>query len=66
MSEKSLPHSNKHPIPSTMMSVVTTGNGGYDKLEYKRVPLPQLRTGEVLLKVLAAGMNNTEINTCVG
>lgn len=66
MSEKSLPQSNKHPIPSTMMAVVTTGNGGYDKLEYKRVPLPQLRTGEVLLKVLAAGMNNTEINTRVG
>ena len=54
MSEKSLPHSNKHPIPSTMMAVVTTGNGGYDKLEYKRVPLPQLRTGEALLKVLKA------------
>ena len=66
MSEKNLPQSNKHPIPSTMMAVVTTGNGGYDKLEYKRVPLPQLCTGEVLLKVLAAGMNNTEINTRVG
>ena len=24
----------------TMMAVVTTGNGGYDKLEYREVPVP--------------------------
>jgi NADPH:quinone reductase-like Zn-dependent oxidoreductase len=49
-----------------MKAVVTTGNGGYDKLEYKDVPVPQLETGEVLIQVLAAGINNTEINTRLG
>lgn len=53
-------------IPTDMMAVVTTGNGGYDKLEYKSVPTPQPGPGEVLLRVLAAGMNNTEINTRLG
>lgn len=48
------------------MAVVTTGNGGYDKLEYKSVPVPVPGAGEVLLKVLAAGVNNTEINTRLG
>ena len=46
----------------TMMAVVTTGNGGYDKLEYRNVPVPKLQAGEVLIEVLAAGVNNTEIN----
>ncbi len=49
-----------------MKAVVTTGNGGYDKLVYKDVPIPELKAGEVLVKVLAAGMNNTEINTRLG
>jgi len=31
----------------TMMAVVTTGNGGYDKLEYRSVPVPKLQAGEV-------------------
>lgn len=51
---------------STMMAVVTTGNGGYDKLAYREVPVPTLAPGEVLLQVLAAGVNNTEINTRLG
>lgn len=50
----------------TMKAVVTTGNGGYEKLEYKDVPIPVLNEGEVLLQVLAAGVNNTEINTRMG
>jgi len=49
-----------------MKAVVTTGNGGYEKLEYKDVPVPQLEKGEVLIQVLAAGVNNTEINTRLG
>ena len=53
-------------IGDQMMAVVTTGNGGYDKLEYCRVPVPALKPGEVLLRVLAAGINNTEINTRLG
>jgi NADPH:quinone reductase-like Zn-dependent oxidoreductase len=51
---------------TTMKAVVTTGNGGYDKLVYRDVPIPVPGPGEVLLKVLAAGVNNTEINTRLG
>lgn len=47
-------------------AVVTTGNGGFDKLHYREVPMPKLGAGEVLIKVLAAGVNNTEINTRLG
>ena len=49
-----------------MWAVVTAGNGGYDKLEYRQVPVPRPDAGEVLVRVLAAGMNNTEINTRLG
>ncbi len=57
---------NTNTNTNTMWAVVTTGNGGYDKLEYRQVPIPHLDAGEVLLKVLAAGVNNTEINTRLG
>jgi len=50
----------------TMKAVVTTANGDYDKLDYREVPMPVAGPGEVLLKVLAAGVNNTEINTRLG
>jgi NADPH:quinone reductase-like Zn-dependent oxidoreductase len=50
----------------TMKAVVTTGNGGYDKLVYRDVPVPVPGPGEVLIRVLAAGINNTEINTRLG
>jgi NADPH:quinone reductase-like Zn-dependent oxidoreductase len=50
----------------TMMAVVTTGNGGYEKLVYRAVPVPTPSRGEVLIQVLAAGVNNTEINTRLG
>ncbi len=49
-----------------MKAVVTTGIGGYERLEYRDVPRPIPTSGEVLLQVLAAGINNTEINTRVG
>ena len=51
---------------STMTAIVTTDSGGYDKLVCKQVPMPVLCAGEVLVKVLAAGVNNTEINTRLG
>ena len=31
----------------TMKAVVTTGNGGYDKLAYRDVPMPILGPGEL-------------------
>ena len=52
--------------PTSMMAVVTTGNGGYDKLDYREVPTPTPGPTDVLLKVHAAGVNNTEINTRLG
>jgi NADPH:quinone reductase-like Zn-dependent oxidoreductase len=42
------------------------GNGGFEQLVYCDVPMPELDAGEVLVKVLAAGVNNTEINTRIG
>ena len=51
---------------ATMKAVVTTGNGGYEKLDYRDVPIPKLASNDVLLQVLAAGVNNTEINTRLG
>ncbi len=53
-------------IPEQMAAVVTTGTGGYDKLDYTSVPVPMPGQGEVLVRVLAAGVNNTEINTRLG
>ncbi|WP_216842492.1 alcohol dehydrogenase family protein [Tabrizicola piscis] len=49
-----------------MMAVVTTGTGGYDRLDYRQVPVPVPGPGEVLLAVGAAGINNTDINTRLG
>jgi len=56
------------PVPGrpTMMAVVTTGNGGLDRLVFREVARPVPGPGEVLVQVLAAGVNNTEINTRLG
>ena len=54
------------PKASMMMAVQTTGTGGYERLCYGPVPRPEPKPGEVLLRVLAAGVNNTEINTRLG
>lgn len=50
----------------TMKAVVTSSNGGYEKLECREIRIPKLEAGEVLIQVLAAGVNNTEINTRIG
>jgi NADPH:quinone reductase-like Zn-dependent oxidoreductase len=50
----------------TMIAVVTRGVGGLDKLEFGRVARPVPGPGEVLLRVLAAGVNNTEVNARLG
>jgi hypothetical protein len=49
-----------------MWAVVTMGTGGYEKLVWRQVPRPEPGPGEVRLKVLAAGVNTTEINTRLG
>lgn len=45
-------------------AVLLKGHGGFEQLEYRDdVPVPVLRAGEVLIRVTAAGVNNTDINT---
>ena len=54
-------------IPKTMHAVMLTGHGGIDMLVYKtdvEVPLP--KSDEVLIRVKASGVNNTDINTRIG
>jgi len=54
-------------IPEQMKAVLLTGHGGYDQLEYRDdVPIPRPEAGEVLIRVGAAGINNTDINTRIG
>jgi len=51
-------------IPPHMRAVRTTGHGGLDKLEYSEdVATPSPGRDEVLIRVGACGMNNTDINT---
>ena len=50
-----------------MAAVLLTGHGGVDKLAYRTdVPVPKPAPGEVLIRVRAAGINNTDINTRIG
>ena len=50
--------------PNKMQAVLLTGHGGFEKLEYRHdVPVPSPGLGEVLIRVTAAGINNTDINT---
>ncbi len=53
-------------MTATMTAVVTVGTGGFEMLELQQVPIPVPGTGEVRVRVLAAGVNNTEINTRLG
>ncbi|RDE24038.1 alcohol dehydrogenase [Motiliproteus coralliicola] len=54
-------------MPANMHAVYLTGHGGFDKLSYvSDAPMPQAGTGEVLIRVGAAGINNTDINTRIG
>ena len=54
------------PGAPAMLAVVTTGNGGPDKLDYREVRRPRPAEGEVLVRVLAAGVNATDVNTRLG
>ena len=54
-------------IPTTMNAIVLTGHGGLDKLEYRTDwPTPSPGADQVLIKVAACGMNNTDVNTRAG
>ncbi len=54
------------PGDRTMLAVVTTGSGGADKIDCRLVRRPRPDEGEVLVRVLAAGINATDVNTRVG
>ena len=54
-------------IPKVMMAVQLTGNGGPEKLAVLHdIPVPDIGEDEVLIRVKACGVNNTDINTRVG
>lgn len=53
--------------PDTMKAVLLTGHGGLDRLEYRQdAPVPQPGSGEVLIRVRASAVNNTDVNTRTG
>ena len=53
-------------IPDTMKAMVLTGHGDMDMYDWRDVPVPQPAAGEVLVKVGACGLNNTDVNTRSG
>ena len=54
-------------LPATMSGVRLMRHGGPDALEWATdIPMPRPGPGEALVRVLAAGVNNTDINTRVG
>ncbi len=54
-------------VPDIMKAVLWKGYGGYDQLEFREdVPVPRPEAGCVLVRIGAAGVNNTDINTRIG
>ncbi len=54
-------------VPRVMQGVYLTRHGGAEALEWRAdIPVPQPGPGQVLVRVAAAGVNNTDINTRVG
>ncbi|MEL6957746.1 MAG: alcohol dehydrogenase family protein [Pseudomonadota bacterium] len=53
--------------PKTMRAMVTMGHGGLDQMVlHDDWPTPTPAPGEVLIKVAACGLNNTDVNTRTG
>ena len=54
-------------VPAQMCGVQLTGHGGPERLVWREdIPVPRPGPGEVLVRVLAAGVNMTDINTRKG
>ena len=52
----------ENSLPAAKAAVQLTGHGGLEKLVYRTdVPVPSPAPGEVLVKVTACGMNNTDV-----
>lgn len=54
-------------IPDTMRGLILKGHGGLEQLEWRDdLPVPRPGPGEVLIRVGASSVNNTDINTRIG
>ena len=54
-------------LPTTMKAMVTMGHGDLDQMVlHDNWPRPEPSTGEVLIRVGACGLNNTDVNTRSG
>lgn len=54
-------------LPDTMKAMVTMGHGGLEQMVlHKDWPRPEPAAGEVLIRVAACGLNNTDVNTRSG
>lgn len=54
-------------IPETMKAMVLTGHGGLDQLVFHdNWPVPTVGPDDVLIRVEACGLNNTDVNTRSG
>lgn len=54
-------------LPKVMSGIVLTGHGGLENLVWRDdLPVPTPQADEVLIKVAAAAVNNTDINTRIG
>lgn len=54
-------------LPKTMQGMILTGHGGLEKLVWREdLPVPCPAAGEVLIRVGASAVNNTDINTRSG
>lgn len=53
--------------PARMRAVLLTGHGGFEQLAYRDdVPVPEVRAGDVRVRIRAAALNNTDINLRTG
>lgn len=54
-------------LPATMRAMVTVGHGGLEQIVlHEKWPRPDPAPGEVLIRVGACGLNNTDVNTRTG
>ena len=54
-------------IPTTMKAMLLKGHGGLDQYEWRDDwPVPEPGPSEILIKVGACGLNNTDVNTRTG
>ncbi len=54
-------------LPATMRAMVTVGHGGLEQIVlHENWPRPDPAPGEVLIRVGACGLNNTDVNTRTG